>query len=217
MVVHTMKKNTANKKDPPAKRIRKVSEVSPKNTSRRRKNNNKSDKKRKEKQIAIKRSSGRHEKFDINRMAQTVSRSGVPFLMARDVSKSVSNKITKNASISQDSRIKKKGNQHSIDGNGEAVTRNKSKEQVRKGREVKTVSASQVRGLVAAELRDRNRGDIAASYTGKIPENTLGDQSGKQNKNDRIAVSGGTQHTREPANRNRVIHDMSKRGGGIST
>jgi hypothetical protein len=51
------------------------------------------------------------------------------------------------------------------------------------------------RGLLAAELRDRNRGDTAASYTGQIPENTLGDQSGKQNENDRIAVSGSTQHT----------------------
>jgi hypothetical protein len=128
-------------------------------------------------------------------MAQTVSRSGVPFLMVRDVSKNVSNKIRKNVSSRQDSRIKKKGNQHSIGINGEAVTRNKSKEQVRKGTEVKTVSASQSRGLLAAELRDRNRGYTAASYTGQIPENTLGDQSGKQNENDRIGVSGSTQHT----------------------
>ena len=50
-----------------------------------------------------------------------------------------------------------------------------------------------------------------------MPENTLGDQSVKQNENDRIAVSGGIQYTREPANRNRVIHDRSKRGGGIAT
>ena len=204
MVEHTMKKNTVNKKDP-------------KNNMRRRKNNNKFDKKRKEKQIVIKRSSGRHEKFDINRMTQTVSRSGVPFLMARDISKNVSNKIRKNPSSRQDSRIKKKENQHNIGGNRQAVIRNKSKEQVLKGRQVKTVSANQIRGLVAAELSDRNRGDIAASYTGQIPENILGDQSEKQNQNDRIAVSGGTQHTRQPANRNRVIHDMSKRGGGIST
>jgi hypothetical protein len=54
------------------------------------------------------------------------------------------------------------------------------------------VSASQIRGLVPAELRDRNLGDIAASYTGQIPENTLGDQSGKQNENDRIAISDST-------------------------
>ena len=46
-----------------------------------------------EPQIAIKRSSGHKERFDTNRMAQTVGRSGVPFLMARDVAKKVSNKI----------------------------------------------------------------------------------------------------------------------------
>jgi hypothetical protein len=44
-------------------------------------------------QIVIKRSSGRKEKFDTNRMAQTVGRSGVPFPMARDVAKTASNKI----------------------------------------------------------------------------------------------------------------------------
>jgi hypothetical protein len=33
----------------------------------------------------------------------------------------------------------------------------------------------------------------------------------------RISGGGATQHTRQPANRNRVIHDISKRGGGIST
>lgn len=80
MVEHTMKKNTANKKDPSAKRIRRVNEASPKNNSSRRKNKNKFDRKKKEKQIVIKRSSGRHEKFDINRMSQTVSRSGVPLI-----------------------------------------------------------------------------------------------------------------------------------------
>ena len=41
-------------------------------------------------------------------MTQTVSRSGLSFLMARDVSKNVSNKIRKNVSGRQDSRIKKK-------------------------------------------------------------------------------------------------------------
>src|ERR687884_416351 len=120
MVEHTMKKNTVNKKDP-------------KNNMRRRKNNNKFDKKRKEKQIVIKRSSGRHEKFDINRMTQTVSRSGVPFLMARDISKNVSNKIRKDVSGVQ----------------------------ARQGTKDKTVSADQIRAQVAAELRDRNRSDIA--------------------------------------------------------
>jgi hypothetical protein len=47
--------------------------------------------------IAVRRSSGRKEKFDLDRMAQTTSRSGVPFIMARDVAKSVSKKIRSEA------------------------------------------------------------------------------------------------------------------------
>ena len=43
--------------------------------------------------ITIRRSSGRKEKFDLDRMAATTSRSGVPFLMARDISKGVSKQI----------------------------------------------------------------------------------------------------------------------------
>src|SRR6478752_1116240 len=45
------------------------------------------------KEIVVKRSSGRVEKFDTNRLAQTVSRSGVPFLMARDIAKKATKKI----------------------------------------------------------------------------------------------------------------------------
>ncbi|HEU4604974.1 MAG TPA: ATP cone domain-containing protein [Nitrososphaera sp.] len=47
--------------------------------------------------IVIRRSSGRKEKFDADRMAQTTSRSGVPFLMARDIAKNVSKKIKSEA------------------------------------------------------------------------------------------------------------------------
>src|SRR5215217_6321504 len=53
--------------------------------------------KNQQQQITVRRSSGRKEKFDANRMAQTVSRSGVPFLMARDVAKKVSGKIKQEA------------------------------------------------------------------------------------------------------------------------
>jgi hypothetical protein len=43
--------------------------------------------------ITIRRSSGRKEKFNVDKMAQTTGRSGVPFLMARDIAKNVSKKI----------------------------------------------------------------------------------------------------------------------------
>jgi hypothetical protein len=210
------KSNNVNKKDSAAKRIPRVSSNKGQKTKMKGKNN-KLDKKGKKKQIIVKRSSGRHENFDTNRMTQTVSRSGVPFLMARDVAENISNKIRKEVPARQDSRIKKKDNKRRISANVKGIVGDVSKQQAQEGTKNKTVSAGQIRSLVAAELRDRNRSDIAASYSGQTPENTLGDQFKKQNQNDRISVTGATQHTRQPANRNRVIHDMSKRGGGIST
>ena len=143
---------------------------------------------KKEQQIVIRRSSGRKEKFDTDRMAQTVARSGVPFLMARDVAKKVSNKLKQESYTPQIKRSK---------------NNNKSKPTQPKE---KTVTASRVRKLVANELRDRNRSDIAASYSGQVPENTLQQQSlkDKQPVADNVAL-----------NKNRVLHDTSKRGGGI--
>ena len=140
-------------------------------------------------QITVRRSSGRKEKFDTNRMAQTVGRSGVPFLMARGVAKKVSGKIKQEAR-----------NQHS-------KGKNSNKSEPPQLRE-KTITASRVRNLVANELRDRNRSDIAASYSGQVPENTLQDQNLKDQQpiTDTVAT-----------NRNRVLHDTSKRGGGIMT
>ncbi|MFL6401480.1 MAG: hypothetical protein ACJ72J_18125, partial [Nitrososphaeraceae archaeon] len=73
----------------------------------------------------------------------------------------------------------------------------------------KTVTASRIRNLVSNELRDRNRSDIAASYSGQIPENTLPQEDLKDNQPTIADTSA--------ANRNRVLHDQSKRGGGIMT
>lgn len=47
--------------------------------------------------VTIRRSSGRKEKFDLDRMAATTSRSGVPFLIARDIAKNVSKQIKSEA------------------------------------------------------------------------------------------------------------------------
>lgn len=145
-------------------------------------------------QITVRRSSGRKEKFDANRMAQTVSRSGVPFLMARDVAKKVSGKIKQEAR-----------NQQSKDKDNNNSNSNKSNPTQLKE---KTVTGSRVRKLVASELRDRNRSDIAASYSGQVPENTLQEQNLKDQQPIADTVA---------ANRNRVLHDTSKRGGGIMT
>ncbi|MFL6470226.1 MAG: hypothetical protein ACJ71H_05170 [Nitrososphaeraceae archaeon] len=152
----------------------------------------KPSKRKQQQQIVIKRSSGRKEKFDTNRMAQTVGRSGVPFLMARDVAKTVSNKIKNEASYTQQQQTKGR------------TRSNKSKPTQPKE---KTVTASRIRNLVSNELRDRNRSDIAASYSGQIPENTLPQEDLKDNQPTIADTSA--------ANRNRVLHDQSKRGGGI--
>jgi transcriptional repressor NrdR len=150
--------------------------------------------KNQQQQITIRRSSGRKEKFDTNRMAQTVSRSGVPFLMARDVAKKVSGKIKQEAH-NQQSKGKDNNNSNSNKSNPTQLKE-------------KTVTGSRVRKLVASELRDRNRSDIAASYSGQVPENTLQEQNLKDQQP--IADTVAT-------NRNRVLHDTSKRGGGIMT
>jgi hypothetical protein len=142
--------------------------------------------------ISITRSSGRKEKFNTDRMTQTVSRSGVPFMMARDIAKTVTKKIKKESGRGQQRHVVK--------------TKNQKQERIA-GRRKKTVTASRVRSLIAEELHDRNRADIAASYSGKIPENTLKQEyenlKDKQPVDDTVA-----------ANRNRVLYDSSKRGGG---
>ena len=155
------------------------------------KNKTKPSKTKQQQELVIKRSSGRKEKFDTNRMAQTVGRSGVPFLMARDVAKTVSNKIK------HESQQRTKGTRKSS---------NRSKPTQLKE---KTVTASRIRNLVSNELRDRNRSDIAASYSGQTPENTLPEENLKDSQ-PTIADTSAT-------NRNRVLHDQSKRGGGIMT
>jgi transcriptional repressor NrdR len=153
---------------------------------------------RQSKGITIRRSSGRREKFSTERMAQTVSRSGVPFIMARDISKRIAKRVKNRPSVSTKQR------------------RNKNTPEKRKvPRGNKIITAGKVRQMVAEELISRNRPDIANSYSGNPPENTtkhIYDSTvGKQQGIDKSSVD--TQHSR----RNEVIHDQSKRGGGIMT
>lgn len=119
--------------------------------------------------IVIRRSSGRKEKFDADRMAQTTSRSGVPFLMARDIAKNVSKKI---------------------------------KSEARAGRKEKTVTAGRVRNMVTKELKERNRTDIASSYSGEQPENS------RQGRHD-LVRDNQPMHDAEAANMSKLRYDSS--------
>jgi hypothetical protein len=93
-------------------------------------------------EIVIKRTSGRKERFDLDRMARTTGRSGVPFLMARDVAKGVARRI--------EGEAKKQG----------------------VGRRKKTVTAARIRNMISKELHRRNESDVALSYSGERPVNT---------------------------------------------
>jgi hypothetical protein len=149
------------------------------------------------KEIVVKRSSGRVEKFDTNRLAQTVSRSGVPFLMARDIAKKATKKIKSQirSPVREDNHMKKTG-----------------KRTISRGRksspkpEPVVVTASQVRNLVVNELQDRNRPEIASSYTGYSPEHH--DLQAKPTLDDKEPVLDIV-----AANMNKVLHDPSKRKG----
>jgi transcriptional repressor NrdR len=149
--------------------------------------------------ITIRRSSGRREKFNIERMAQTVSRSGVPFIMARDISKKIAKKVKNKSSTSRQ----------------QGRHKNPTEKQRKMPRKDRIITGGKVRQMVAEELIDRNRPDIANSYSGNPPENTakhINDSLvGKQQSLDKSSVN--TQHSR----RNEVIHDQSKRGGGNMT
>jgi transcriptional repressor NrdR len=154
---------------------------------------------RRSRALTIRRSSGRKENFNMERMAQTVSRSGVPFIMARDISKKVAKKVkNKPATPPQQGRHK-----------------NPTEEQRKMPRKPRTITAGKVRQLVAEELIDRNRPDIAKSYSGESPENSAKhiDDSLIKKQQGIDKSSDKTQHSR----RNEVMHDQSKRGGGIMT
>jgi hypothetical protein len=64
-----------------------------KSTKRAGKQSRKKGARKKPAELTIRRSSGRKEKFDRERLAKTTSRSGVPFLMARDIAKKVTRQI----------------------------------------------------------------------------------------------------------------------------
>ena len=151
------------------------------------------------KEIVVKRSSGRVEKFDTNRLAQTVSRSGVPFLMARDIAKKATKKIKSQirSPVKEDSHMNKKTRKKTV---------SRGRKSSPKPKPV-VVTASQVRNLVVDELQDRNRPDIASSYTGYSPEHH--DLQGKPTFDDKEPILDIV-----AANMNKVLHDRSKRKGG---
>jgi hypothetical protein len=133
-------------------------------------------------EIIIKRTSGRREKFETDKMAQTVSRSGTPFLLARDIAKTVSEKVMRkgdNSSAAEEEKQMKASPPSTIE-----------------------VDAGEVRRMVAEELRERNRPDIASSYSGEQPENTRQGRHELMKENQPL-------HDADAANQSKLLFDSS--------
>ena len=159
------------------KRRRTTTRQSPKAASRTR-----MKKRTKTPDVIIKRTSGRREKFETDKMAQTVSRSGTPFLLARDVAKTVSEKV-----------MRERSDTAAIEGEKEKRTSSPSTIEV---------DAMEVRKMVAEELKERNRPDIASSYSGERPENTRQGRHELMRENQPL-------HDADAANQSKLLFDSS--------
>jgi hypothetical protein len=144
---------------------------------------NKTNKRTKAPEIIIKRTSGRREKFETDRMAQTVSRSGTPFLLARDVAKAVSEKV-----MHQE--------------NDTATAQGGEKRRRRSSLTTIEVDGAEVRKMVTEELKERNRPDIASSYSGEQPENTRQGRYELMRENQPL-------HDADAANQSKLLFDSS--------
>jgi transcriptional repressor NrdR len=133
--------------------------------------------------VIIKRTSGRREKFETDKMAQTVSRSGTPFLLARDVAKTVSEKVLRK-------------------GDDAAAAEEKEEKMRVSSPSTIEVDAGEVRKMVADELRERNRPDIASSYSGERPENTRQGRHELMKENQPL-------HDADAANQSKLLFDSS--------
>jgi hypothetical protein len=151
------------------------------------------------KEIILQRSSGRDEKFNTDRLTQTVSRSGVSFPVARDAAKSITKKIKKSVQNKSIGTTKKKQQQPS----SSISTKQKLKTNSKKEPETVIVTASQIKNLIENELKDRNQQDHSPSFSGNT---TLGEESSmKITLNDREPVMD-----KVAANKNKILYDPSK-------
>ena len=197
------KNDTKNKKKQILKKS-KSSNLNSKNISNKPKQTNKMNSKSK-KEIVLKRSSGREENFDTDKLTQTVSRSGVSFPVARDVAKSITKKIKKSVQTKSTGTTKKKQKRSLTI----PTKQQKLKINPKKDSEKVIVTASQIKSLVDDELKDRNQQDHSPSFSGNTTTATIGEEpSIKLTLNDREPVMD-----KVAANKNKVLYDPSKQKG----
>jgi hypothetical protein len=197
-----IKNDTKNKKKQILKKS-KPSNLNSKNITNKPKKTNKMNSKSK-KEIVLKRSSGREENFDTDKLTQTVSRSGISFPVAMDVAKSITKKIKKSVQTKSTGTTKKKQKRSSTI----PTKQQKLKINPKKDSEKVIVTASQIKSLVDNELKDRNQQDHSPSFSGNTTA-TIGEESSiKLTLNDREPVMD-----KVAANKNKVLYDPSKQKG----
>jgi hypothetical protein len=152
------------------------------------------------KQIVLKRSSGRAEKFDTNKLTRTVSRSGVSFPVAKDVAKSITKKIKKSVQEKPTGTTKKKQKSSVLATKQQKLKLNTKKEEPEKV----IVTANQIKNLVDDELKDRNQQDHSPSFLGNTTTPSE-ESSMKITLNDKEPVID-----KVAANKNKVLFDPSK-------
>jgi hypothetical protein len=197
------KNDTKNKKKQILKKS-KSSNLNSKNISNKPKKTNRMNSKSK-KEIVLKRSSGREENFDTDKLTQTVSRSGVSFPVARDVAKSITKTIKKSVQTKSTGTTKKKQKRSSTI----PTKQQKLKINPKKDSEKVIVTASQIKSLVDDELKDRNQQDHSPSFSGNTTTANIGEEpSIKLTLNDREPVMD-----KVAANKSKVLYDPSKQKG----
>jgi hypothetical protein len=139
--------------------------------------------------ITIRRSSGRIERFNPDRMAQTISRSGTPFLVAREVAKTVSREVSQESSAI-----------------AKTVENAKMHRKSQVARTIQ-VDGQGLRRRVAEELVRRNRSDAARAYVGNKPENSTAATNavGK----DMIGRSRQPRSKSQAAKRSKLVYDST--------
>ena len=137
--------------------------------------------------ILIVRSSGRVEKFDSEKMAQVVSRSGTPYMLAKDVARKISSRIRRD---SRNLTRQVESNKHPVSTGGRQAPRT-----IR-------IESADVRRMVAEELRSRNRPEIASSLEGERPVNVLAGRGKLDRSKDPLSDS-------EAANKSKLLYDNS--------
>jgi hypothetical protein len=197
-----IKNDTKNKKKQILKKS-KPSNLNSKNITNKPKKTNKMNSKSK-KEIVLKRSSGREENFDTDKLTQTVSRSGISFPVAMDVAKSITKKIKKSVQTKSTGTTKKKQKRSSTI----PTKQQKLKINPNKDSEKVIVTTSKIKSLVDNELKDRNQQDHSPSFSGNTTA-TIGEESSiKLTLNDREPVMD-----KVAANKNKVLYDPSKQKG----